>query len=147
MQIISLVHGKPLRSTDDMRIVPSPEGEAAVKTVLARAKRLKEVTDGKTQGVAADVAAELAGLRAGLKKNYDEAKAPFVSGGRTLDRIFHAWDDPMKAAYDTVTSLIARYRDDQRRQQELAKAKAEAEQRQREQAERARLTELQRQKE
>jgi hypothetical protein len=146
MEIISLVHNQPLTSADEIAIDVQSRSVAAANAVIGRARKLKPVTDSKSQAAAGDVAAELQGLMNGIQTSYDLAKAPYLAASRRLDRIRHEWMDPLEKWYKHVTSLIALYRDEERRKQDLARAEAVAAQRKREQEERDRLVALERAK-
>jgi hypothetical protein len=143
--ILSLVRNEPLL-TEDIQII-KPEGpHKAVTQVLKRAKALAPVTDAISQREAGIVASELQGLRKGLETTYRAAKTPFVAGGRALDQIYHDIDGPLERAYKNVTAMVAKYQDEERRKQELARARAEAEARQKEEAERVRLAAIERER-
>jgi hypothetical protein len=146
MEIISLVHNQPLTSSDEIAIDVGNKSVAAANAVIGRARKLKPVVNAQTQAAAGDVAAELQGLLNGIQTSYDLAKAPYLAASRRLDRIKHEWYDPLEKWYKKVTGMIAIYRDEERRKQELARAQALAEQRKREEEERQRLVALERAK-
>ena len=142
--IVGLVRELPL-VVADCRVIKPEGSHKAMAQVLARAKKITEVTDERTQHEASRVAQELQGLRGGLKANYHNEKHPVTSYGRALDNVFKELDRPMEIEYKRIDKLVSLYQDDLRRESDLAKAKAEAQQRERERVERERLATLERQ--
>jgi len=145
--IVALVKGEPLLTEDISVVKPEEASLEAMNAVVARAKALKVIVDESSLRKASLAAQELQGLRLGLKANYDRAKAPINSTGRAIDQIFHDLDGPLEAEYKRLDVLVSTYHAAKKREIELAERRKEAERRAAEERAKAKIRELEQEKE
>jgi hypothetical protein len=144
--IVTLVKGEPFR-IEDITVSPPEKFKRAMEIVINRAKEIKKVNSPVTQNVAASAASELKGMMLGLEANYKAAKAPGVALGHAIDNLYHSLYGPLEAEYKRLDSLVSAFHDDLDRERDLAEAKLKAELQRAEQESRAKINQLQREKE
>lgn len=139
-----LVDGVPVQ---EITVSRHKDAMEAWETLIKRAKAIGEVTDAKSLARASLVGQELQGLRKGVRTNYDAAKAPLLSATRALDTLYHELDTPLSEALKIIDKKVSTFRDEERREQEMADARRRAEERRVEEEHLRKIKEFERERE